>query len=167
MPERAQAVQRRNPDTTIRPALPQDAAGIAALYRQLVGNPAVSVLPPRIAELSTQAHTRLLVCEHGGEVVGTALVCLCADVMFGTQPFAVVENIAVSAEVRSQGLGSMLLGHIETLCLQADCSKIMLLSAIQRADAHRFFERAGFIGSSKRGFVKYRRDFGVLTGRIE
>ncbi|MDD1622807.1 MAG: hypothetical protein LUQ11_15120 [Methylococcaceae bacterium] len=37
-------------ETTVRQALPSDAASIAALYMQLVSNPAVTVLPERIAE---------------------------------------------------------------------------------------------------------------------
>jgi hypothetical protein len=35
----------------------------------------------------------------------------------------------------------------------------MLLSAAQRVAARRFFERAGFSGSAKRGFVKDRQSF--------
>jgi hypothetical protein len=35
----------------------------------------------------------------------------------------------------------------------------MLLSSQEREDAHRFFERSGFVGSAKHGFVKYRRNF--------
>ncbi|HIV72719.1 MAG TPA: hypothetical protein H9903_17415, partial [Candidatus Aquabacterium excrementipullorum] len=44
-------------------------------------------------------------------------------------------------------------------CGRAQCSKIMLLSSIERTEAHAFFERAGYTGSTKKGFVKYRRQF--------
>ncbi|OQA32275.1 MAG: hypothetical protein BWY57_02080 [Betaproteobacteria bacterium ADurb.Bin341] len=53
----------------------------------------------------------------------------------------------------------MMLRHIEAFCLVKDCSKIMLLSSANRVQAHRFFERAGFGGSEKCGFIKYRRNF--------
>jgi GNAT superfamily N-acetyltransferase len=79
--------------------------------------------------------------------------------MFGSQPFAVVENIIVNEAVRGKGLGAALLRHIEAFCLAKNCSKIMLLSASQRERAHHFFEQAGFTGTSKRGFVKYRSQF--------
>lgn len=150
-------------ETSVRHALPSNAERIAALYKQLVSNPAVVVLPERIAEISNDANTTLFVCEHQGSVCGTALVALYADVMFKSQPFAVVENVVVDAAIRGQGIGTALLGHIEAFCLVNDCSKIMLLSAMQREQAHRFFERAGFVGSSKRGFVKYRSNFEVKT----
>lgn len=141
----------------IRPAKPNDSRRIAELYAQLVANPAVNVLPERIAQIADDPNTGLFVCERDGVVVGTALVSLCADAMFGFQPFAIVENIVVNQAHRGAGIGTALLTHIETFCLNRDCSKIMLLSASQRTDAHRFFEQAGFAGNTKRGFVKYRR----------
>lgn len=143
----------------IRPAKPSDSNRIAELYAQLVENPAIFVLPERIAKISEDPNTGLFVCEWDGVVEGTALVSLCSDVMFGFQPFAVVENIVVNQTLRGTGLGSVLLRHIEAFCLSRDCSKIMLLSASQRTDAHRFFERAGYAGHTKRGFIKYRRQF--------
>jgi N-acetylglutamate synthase-like GNAT family acetyltransferase len=147
------------PEPVIRRASPSDAQSIASRYAQLVSNPALAVLPERIAALAGDSQTALLVCERQGRIVGTALVSLCADVMFGHQPFAVVENVVVDAGVRSRGIGTALFCHVEAFCLASDCSKIMLLSAVGREDAHRFFERAGFAGSKKRGFVKYRREF--------
>lgn len=143
----------------IRLAKPTDSKRIAELYGQLVNNPQVNVLPERVAKVSADPNTGLFVCEYKGAVEGTALVSLCADVMFGFQPFAVVENIVVSEAHRGQGLGASLLRHIEAFCLSKDCSKIMLVSAVRREDAHRFFEKSGFTGSSKLGFVKYRRQF--------
>ncbi|MEC5386021.1 GNAT family N-acetyltransferase [Uliginosibacterium sp. H3] len=147
------------PLPSVRLAEPGDAGRIAELYAQLVNDPAVVVLPERITELARDRNTRLLVCEQLGNVCGTALLSFCADAMFGRQPFAVVENVVVGTHLRGQGIGSALMRHIELLCLEADCSKIMLLSSAHREDAHRFFERAGFASTSKRGFVKYRRAF--------
>lgn len=149
--------------TLIRKATPGDAQRIAELYQQLVNHPAVCVQPERIAQISTDHNTALLVCEYQGLVQGSALVSLCADVMFGAQPFAVVENVIISAEAHHKGLGTALMRHIEALCLGHNCSKIMLLSSMQREQAHRFFAHCGFAGSAKRGFVKYRSAFEVPT----
>ncbi len=144
---------------SIRRARPDDARGIESLYDELVGSKHVCVLPERIAELENAPDTALLVIEQGKALPATALLIFCADAMYGTQPFAIVENIVVSAAFRGKGLGTALLRHIEDACVARDCSKIMLLSAIERGEAHHFFERCGFSGSRKKGFVKYRRDF--------
>ena len=149
----------------VRRARPQDAGEVARLYAQLVANPTIAVLPERLGELETSADAALFVADEdddGGRMAGAVLVALCPDAMFGRRPFAVVENIVVDAAARGQGVGRALLAAVERFCLAADCSKIMLLSAIERADAHTFFERQGYAGDRKRGFVKYRGAFWPL-----
>lgn len=143
----------------MRQARGEDAAAIAALYAELVANPAVTVLSERLEELAADPRSALLVAEHDGVIRGTLLVSLCADPMFGRQPFAVLENLVVGAAARGQGLGAALMRTAEDFCRAADCSKIMLLSSASRSEAHRFFIRQGFAGELKRGFVKYRRHF--------
>lgn len=56
-------------------------------------------------------------------------------------------------------LGAALFQEIEIFCLNTNCSKIILLSSAQRLDSHAFFEKQGFKGTVKRGFVKYRSAF--------
>ena len=87
------------------------------LYAQLVENPAVNVLPECIEQISADFNTGLFVCERDGSVEGTALASLCADVMFGFQPFAVVKNIVVNPAHRGTGLGAAMLQHTVTFCL--------------------------------------------------
>ncbi|PIF73645.1 putative N-acetyltransferase YhbS [Variovorax sp. 54] len=144
---------------SVRRAVSDDAARIDALYGQLVGDTARCVLPERLQELSEDPRTALLVAEVDGQVCATALVSLCEDVMFKRQPFAVVENVVVDVAARNRGVGAALMREVEAFCAVSDCSKIMLLSSVDRTDAHRFFERCGFDASIKRGLVKYRRAF--------
>ena len=92
----------------LRPAEPADAEAIESLYQALAPNPAVRVLPERIAQVGADPNTELLVAEVEGRVLGVALLTLCLDVMFREQPFAVVENVVVAPECRGQGVGSAL-----------------------------------------------------------
>jgi GNAT superfamily N-acetyltransferase len=145
----------------VRKATELDAPQIAQLYAMLVSNSAVRVLPQRLAEIASDPNTAVFIFEDGEAVLGTVLVSLCADVMFGRRPFAVVENIVVDQAARGLRIGERLLQAVEEFCTVADCSKIMLLSAASRERAHAFFERCGYSGSTKRGFVKYRTAFGA------
>ena len=147
--------------TTVRRARAPDAGEVARLYAQLVANPALDVQPGRLAELEISADAALFVADSGDRLAGTVFVALCPDAMFGRRPFAVVENIVVDAAARGRGVGGALLAAVERFCQAAGCSKIMLLSAVERADAHAFFERQGYAGDRKRGFVKYRGAFRV------
>jgi GNAT superfamily N-acetyltransferase len=143
----------------VREAKPEDALRLSELYHQLVNNPGIKVEPEQIQAVYDDERSRLFVCDYQGDVVGSALVSLCFDVMFSKQPFAVVENVIVDVAARGLGVGSALFKEIEIFCVNTNCSKIMLLSASQRTDSHAFFEKQGFKGAIKRGFVKYRSAF--------
>lgn len=146
---------------TVRQADCGDCVAVQKLYVELTGDCRVRVLPEQIEAILNIPSTRLLVCEINEEVCATALVVLCQDVMYGTQPFAIVENIIVANGVRRKGVGRYLIGSIEVFCHENDCSKIMLLSSIGRTEAHAFFAKNGFSADQKRGFVKYRNQFRI------
>jgi N-acetylglutamate synthase-like GNAT family acetyltransferase len=145
----------------IRRALAHDAAAIEGLYRELVSDPLVSILPEQVAALAESTSSFLLVAESSGTICGSALLNICPDVMYRQQPFGVIENVVVAKVRRGTGIGGMLLAHIEQLALDRDCTKLMLLSGASRMEAHAFFRRCGFYGDTKNAFVKYRRQFAL------
>jgi len=147
------------PPCSIRRATEADAPVIEALYREFVADGDIHVLPGHIAALAESSTSFLLVAKIDDTVYGTALLTLCPDVMYGTQPFGVIENIVVTQSRRGGGIGRSLLGQIEQIAAHHDCTKLMLLSDRTRRDAHVFFQRCGFSGETKRAFVKYRRQF--------
>jgi N-acetylglutamate synthase-like GNAT family acetyltransferase len=144
---------------SIRRATEADGPAIEALYRELVSDGQIQVLPGHIAALAESSTSFLLVAKIDDTVYGTALLTLCSDVMYGTQPFGVIENVVVAPAKRGRGIGRSLLLQIEQIAAHHDCSKLMLLSNRTRRDAHVFFQRRGFNGETKRAFVKYRRQF--------
>lgn len=146
----------------VRQAQGSDAGAVEGLYHQLVADPAVRVLPERLLQIASDPHSFLLVAELDGTVYGTAFLTLCLDAMYGTQPYAVLENVVVASGARGAGIGRRLMGEVERLCRTHDCSKLMLLSSSQRAEAHAFFRAMGFSGDRKHGFVKYRRQFAAV-----
>ena len=143
----------------IRRANAKDADAIAKLYRELNTLSEPSVLPEHIAELATSETTYLWVCDDEGEILATALLCLCQDVMYQRQPFALVENVVVSADYKREGIGKSLMDYIEDFCLQKDCSKIMLQTSNENRDARDFYTAMGYDPDAKIGFIKYRRYF--------
>ncbi len=144
----------------VREARPGDAFSIEALYRSLVEDRNINVLPERLEAIAADPNSHLFVCEVDGSVSGTLLLTICLDAMYSSQPFGVIDNMIVADTKRGNGVGSRLMHHAESVCRDRDCSKIMLLSSAVRAQAHSFFERHGFSSADKRGFVKYRRQFG-------
>jgi N-acetylglutamate synthase-like GNAT family acetyltransferase len=148
-------------DVAIRRAGKEDADTIESLYRELVSDSHIRVLPEQVAAISESATVFLLVAERNGIVCATALLNICTDVMYQAQPFGVIENVIVTGTMRGRGIGRLLLAHVEQLAFAHDCTKLMLLSSASRESAHSFFKRCGFADESKRGFVKYRRHFAM------
>ncbi len=147
------------PPCVIREATSRDALVIESLYRELVSDPNIQVLPGQITAMAASPHSLLLVAEVDGVVCATALLTICPDAMYGTQPFGVIENIVVTPQMRGWGLGRFLLSHVERLAVSHHCTKLMLLSSHTRHEAHAFFQRCGFHSDTKHAFVKYRREF--------
>ena len=144
---------------SIRRANKDDAEAIANLYRELNTLSPVSVLPERIDAVANSNNTYLLVCDDAGEIIATALICLCQDVMFDNQPFALVENVVVSAGHQRAGIGKSMMDYIEAFCLEQDCSKIMLQTSSGNRNARDFNTAMGYNPNAKIGFIKYRRHF--------
>lgn len=147
------------PCFAIREAVPKDAAAIQGLYRELVDDSRIDVLPEHVAALAAKPASYLLVAEAEGTVCATVLLSICADAMYGLQPFGVVENVVVTRRLRGRGLGRRLLARVEQLAVENGCTKLMLLSGRHRDDAHIFFRNCGFSGETKHAFVKYRSQF--------
>jgi GNAT superfamily N-acetyltransferase len=97
----------------------------------------------------------LFVAEMDGRLIATTFLALCRDVMYGDQPFGVLENVIVDSHFRKKGVGRMMMNWIKALCKSHQCTKIMLLTSSKRAEAHTFFETCGYRGDLKRGFVNY------------
>ncbi len=145
----------------IRRAVAGDAPAIENLYRELVADPDICVLPEQVTAMAGSASDFLLVATVDGVVRATALLVVCPDAMYRFQPFGVIENIIVTQSLRGHGVGRRLLAHIEHLAVTLHCTKLMLLSSVKREPAHAFFRHCGFASDTKHAFVKYRRQFAI------
>ncbi len=139
----------------IREAEAGDQIALQHLYKILCPDAPVHVLPERIEQIKADPHNFLFIYEADGNIMGTVFLTICPCPMFGFQPFGVVENFIVDEGYRGQGVGKKLLEHIFATSRANKCTAIKLLSSSHREAAHRFFERNGFDGSAKKGFVKY------------
>jgi GNAT superfamily N-acetyltransferase len=130
-----------------------------ALYRSLHSSDQ-QIEDERAAEVWTEilADPRQL---YLGAFVGEQLVAACAvafipNLTRGGRPYAVIENVVTSAACRRRGYGTTLLRAAIDRCWLRDCYKIMLMSAADRPEAHRFYESLGFDRRSKQAFILKR-----------
>ena len=64
-------------------------------------------------------------------------------------PFAMVEDLVVAPNARGMGVGKKVLDWIADEARERKIYRIMLESGVTNHDAHRFFEREGFVTCSK------------------
>lgn len=98
-------------------------------------------------EMAAQGGNEILVAEHQGEIVG----CLQLTIIPGLSRLgakrAQIEAVRVAASVRGEGLGERLFRHAIEEARGRDCRLVQLTTDQSRPDAHRFYERLGFVAS--------------------
>src|SRR3954466_8992124 len=132
---------------TVRPARPDEAAALARAYEWLFAPPGsqspgwdAAVAAARLAEVMGGERSEVLVCEHGGELIGLCTVYRdIRSVRFGDRAW--VEDLAVHPGHRSLGVGKALLDAAKDWARERGASHLELDSGLARADAHRFYER--------------------------
>jgi GNAT superfamily N-acetyltransferase len=89
----------------------------------------------------------LLVAESGGEVVGTMQLSFLPGLARRGALRAQIEAVRVAARARGSGLGAAMLTWAIEEARRRGCALVQLTSDKSRADAHRFYERLGFVAS--------------------
>jgi GNAT superfamily N-acetyltransferase len=101
------------------------------------------------------ANELLVVDDAVGRLVGTLQLTRIPGLARRGSTRLLVEAVRVRSETRSSGIGSALMRWVTDVAAPAlDAGLVQLTSDAARTDAHRFYERLGFVGSHV-GF-KYR-----------
>jgi GNAT superfamily N-acetyltransferase len=131
----------------VRPALAGEVEHVLGMYEWLFAAP--GSLPPgwdpdraraALSEAIEGDDRVILVAERGGELLGFASAYLDLNsVRYGLRCW--VEDLAVSPEHRSQGVGRALLETAKRWARDRGATHLELDSGEARTDAHRFYER--------------------------
>ena len=140
----------------IREALGDDLPFVLALYAQPgMDNGHVLSLPKArqiFEQFKQYPNYRLFVACDGdknAEVVGTYALLIMHNLAHCGTPSAIVEDVVVSQERRSQGIGAQMMAHAQDMAREAGCYKLVLSSNQKRERAHAFY---GSLGFQRHGF---------------
>ena len=100
-----------------------------------------------LAEIQATSRGGVLVAEVDGEVVGMCQLVVIRHFQRRGGLCAEVESMHVHPDFRGRGIGERLLDASVDTAKRAGCYRLQLTSNIQRTDAHRFYERHGFVAS--------------------
>jgi ribosomal protein S18 acetylase RimI-like enzyme len=138
-----------SPALTLREAIADDLPAVLALYAQPGMNDSgvidIDQAQVIFAQFARYPSYRLWVaCDAQGAVIGSFALLVMHNLAHMGSPAAVVEDVVVHPQHRSQGIGRQMMEHARTLAREAGCYKLALSSNQQRTRAHAFYESLGF-----------------------
>jgi GNAT superfamily N-acetyltransferase len=139
----------------VRPAVDADLARIVELlvHGLVAGGPPgaedpCDLAPYRDALRETdKAGGAVLVAEQGGEVIGVCQLIVFRHVQSRGGRCAEIESMHVHPDHQGRGVGSLLVRAAIDRARALGCYRVQLTSNVARTDAHRFYERLGFVPS--------------------
>jgi GNAT superfamily N-acetyltransferase len=133
------------PPITLRPATPDDAEPIAALFTD-EGYPAgASDIVDRLARFHSE-HSRVIVADNGGAVLG--FVAIHALPRFEhTDRVLRIMALVVDAGERGRGIGRLLMEEAERIGRDLDAAFAEVTAGRHRPDAQRLYEELGYDGT--------------------
>lgn len=139
----------------IRDATEEDLPALVALLDQLtldvpredIGPPLPQVYVDAFRRIEADGTQRLLVLEIDGRIVGSLVLLTTPNLTHKGKPYATIENVVVDESARGQRYGERLMQYAIDEAKAAGCYKLQLTSHQSRTDAHRFYERLGFIST--------------------
>lgn len=97
--------------------------------------------------IGRSADNELIVAERDGGVVGMLQLTLIPGLARGGMIRALIESVHVRADLRGNGIGAALMQHALQRARERGAGIAQLTSDRRRTDAHRFYDRLGFVAS--------------------
>ena len=140
---------------TIRRAAAVDLASIVQMLaddslgsgREDPGLPLEGAYLTAFEAISADPNQLLAVATAGDEIVGTLQLSFIPGLSRRGAWRGQIEAVRISGAHRNMGLGEQLFLWAIDECRARGCSLVQLTTDASRTDAHRFYERLGFVGS--------------------
>lgn len=140
-------------DLEIRPAAPGDLPDIVAM---LADDPLgarrespddLTPYTAALARLADDPNQHVVVAVRAGRVVGTLQLTVIPGLSRRGSTRSIIEGVRIHADERGSGLGTQLIEWAVGESRRQNCQLVQLTSDATRTDAHRFYERLGFVAS--------------------
>jgi GNAT superfamily N-acetyltransferase len=98
-------------------------------------------------DIATNPMHHLIVGVDADRIIACCQLTILAGLSRGGSRRALVEAVRVSADLRSKGIGALMMAECEARARSAGATMIQLTTDRSREAAHRFYERLGYTAS--------------------
>lgn len=141
--------------TTFRRARADDLPTIVAMLaddtlgrmRESPGLPLDARYLAAFKAIDADANQMLVIAGHDGVVAGCLQISFIPGLSRHGAWRALIESVRVASNMRGHGLGQKLIEYAIEEATRRGCSLVQLTTDRSRTDAHRFYERLGFVAS--------------------
>jgi GNAT superfamily N-acetyltransferase len=138
-----------------RSALLADVPAIVAMLaddelgskREITGLPLDERYVAAFRAIEADANQQLVVVADGDEVIGTLQLSFIPGIARMGAWRGQIESVRIAAHRRDSGLGQRMFEWAIGACRSRGCNLVQLTTDKSRADAHRFYEKLGFVAS--------------------
>lgn len=143
-------------DLSIEEVQVHELEDLAILYDQLAGKPTNrEKLRETFLKLEQRPDYVILGAKSQRQVIGSITGLLFYDMLEESQPYMYVDNVVVHEAHRCKGIGRHLMREIEVIARQKQCYCVVLLSAMHRERAQKFYQSIGYHHGVVQGYKKY------------
>ncbi|MGE8600156.1 MAG: GNAT family N-acetyltransferase [Acinetobacter calcoaceticus] len=132
----------------IRAAKWEDTQAICNLLKQMGYPQPLALIQEKFEILHSDPKSQILIAEEEDKVCGFLSLYFIPQIALKGD-FAKVCYLCVDENIRSKGVGHLLLQQAEQLARQRDCDRMELHSGEQRTLAHQFYLREGYVDAPK------------------
>lgn len=115
--------------------------------REVLANPPDARYIAAFEAICADANQRLVVAELQGQVVGTLQLSFVPGLSHTGAWRGQIESVRIAQTLRGAGAGQQMMEWAVAQCRERGCSVVQLTTDKSRADAHRFYEKLGFVPS--------------------
>ena len=137
---------------TIERALSSDAGALAALATELGYPSTAAQITGRLAEFDDEH--RVWVARADGAVIGWIHAHVARSLVM--EPYVEIGGLVVREGERDKGVGPRLIEEASAWARSLGCTRVGVHSNVVREDAHRFYEREGFVLEKRQGVFTRR-----------
>ncbi|MFA2946878.1 GNAT family N-acetyltransferase [Acinetobacter pittii] len=132
----------------IRSAKSEDTQAICDLLKQMGYPQPLALIQEKFEILHNDSNSQILIAEERGKICGFLSLYFIPQIALQGD-FAKICYLCVDENMRSKGVGHLLVQEAERLARQRGCDRMELHSGMQRPLAHQFYLREGYIEAPK------------------